>query len=310
MPLNLPNNITEHDEKLLKSMLKIDGVCKTLYDHSSYLVFISNYNKESDELNCYAERINFFGTIDNLMVKDDIQVTLSSLSMINHIPLKEESYSEFKETSITAPWFIDGKLNSEHLLIANLAKSNIEPIDPHGTLIVFNPQVDAFVFYTEGEEHPFSYIKNGNTFRSDSLDMLYKIAFDHSEFKTKSSIAFTERLNSEEGEKALQETVNKIMAQLDSVKLFFESSRFSELLDIVVKSAANDESSLNSSDCLNLGFNDEDEFFLFFDAAYNQAEPVQDEDAYFTTFFCIYKGLKFSKTHGQGTIYYINKASD
>lgn len=308
---NLPNTITTHDKGLIESIVKTEFLCRRLYDAQGYLVNLDAFNEKTGELECHTEYVDIFGTVDNMIARNEFQIPISFVKIENYLPTdKDSGYLEFKQTSVIVPWLKDGKVNVECPVVYSLQKQGVEVVTPELTSVIYHPQSKIPVIYTEGEDHPFTFYFGCHVFRSDSLDLLYKLGYDHSNFKTSELLAFEQYLESKKGQDTLDRMINEVTKEHNAVSSFASSDRFNELTKSLGDKLSASDSGVFVDNCEDYGFKSPDEYYLFFDAMFSLNEEEEDMGALFRTFSVKHESLVLIKTHGQGTLHMIKKVTE
>lgn len=305
---DLPNLLTKHDSLAIGLFIRTRDLCKRLYDNNGYTIYLDSYEPELNLLRCHHERVNLFADgLDDMISNDKFEIPLSLVEARHYLPShKDTSYKEFKEKSVVVPYTKNECVNFDDSVVFQVYRSGFEIPHPLDTYVIYNEQVNYPILYVEGQEHPYSISVQGKIFRSDSLDVLYKLAYDQVEYKSVSLIEFEEYLDTDKAKLSMETAIKEAMTEQRRVSHFARSLRFTDLTLLCQNYlATNSNLSVTSDNCLDFGFNDKDEFYLYFDAAYGLNEGVEEKSAMFPTFISQVCGLCFTKIHGQGTCHII-----
>lgn len=324
---SLPNTLTDYEHELFESNSRCLSFMGKVYLENDQEVELTEYIQSTDTFNGDSKVFVDLNFKDIAM--EDIPRKIEFI-----IPSKNTIFKDFKSNLVIAPIIIDGLLNTEDPMIANLVQSSYEDEESAkealslSEYIIYNPEAMTFIYYNPSKKHVFTSCVGSDEMDFDSLDFALKEVFEWSvtecDYKlismnrsSNGMPSFEQRLcwlkewlDSDEGKESIEELKNEINASTKENEEFYHSEEFKVLATKTIPDwlRESDEKSLFSEDYqygTASDFLDKETFFKFVNAVMGCNEGIEDRSAMFETIYVEIENLKVSMIHGQGTVYKI-----
>lgn len=315
----LPNEITDFEKELFEKFSRDLSFMGNVYAQNQQPFTLEEYHPDTDTFSGKTEIFTMSGGFEEVPAHDIPR----SLEYI--LPSDFHLFAAYKTELVIAPIFVEGKLNTEDTMVDYLVSSSFDSEEQAESsmsgleYLIYEPLTKTYIYYNPSKEHPYTSSVTTVEFDCDSLDFALKASFewalsecDYKSPDLRKKIDFMDEwFESEEGKQSIQDFIDEIEDTSKSNEEFYNSAEFLLLSEQTIPNylkATNNEGLYSEDYMYNPNGEhliDEETFYKFVKATFQENEMKVDEDEFFATEYVELKYLRVSQTHGQGTVYTI-----
>lgn len=296
----LPNEITDFDYLELEKIKSHPDITTMLYNEQMHYRVI-NHNKEDKTYEVTHPYVDINQTIDQCFQEHREVLPEDFFSII---PV-DNMFEDFKNDLIITPVYHNEDLNIENPFIADFYGDLVDE-----EFVIYEPQTNVHLFYNPEDEHCFKVNHKEDTFYFDSLDVALKLVYESAmkkNYHTPFNRKMMKHLESEEGEKMLDDFIHELDDYSNKKREFVESGKYFEAINKLEDNMKlRNIESISSEDFYYLkdfvSFIDQEDFQMLVDISLEREGVTTDESNPFDNYGITVEGLHFHRMIGQGTI--------
>lgn len=308
---DLPNDVTTFDSQKIEEIKSDQDITLRLYNENMHYT-VTAYNEKEDLYTVTQPSISINASVNDAFNE---QTLILPAAILSTIPLGS-LFESFKSELNVIPLYNGEDLNIENEFISEY-HGEISLLDSD-TLVIYDKNTNAHLFYNPSQEHCFEVIHNDETQYFDSLDLALKFPYElalkegyTSQSSRKRIDALKKFLETPEGIESIDELSREIQEREEKKEYFVNSGRYNEMLKEVAEDfKLRNIESISSEDFSYLKhlvtFIDEEEFHLMVDVSLSNGKKISNDEIPFENYEVRVGNLKFNRVIGQGTIEHIS----